>query len=351
MSHDQFHSLSSEIQQAILNGPAHVPPPGVLSNLGIFAVACAACGFRFVYGPGTFVHQWNVRVKDMFEDLYILHIGTNFYDVSIAALKVAILLEWARIFAPRGTRGLFYTMCHILLWMNVLFYASKILLINLACIPHRAIWDKTVPAKCLNQKIVYIVAAAVGVVSHVFILGLPQTIIWKLKMNTKKKIGVSVIFATGVLTTTAGIFRLIATAQLLVSSDVTYTISSVALWGLAELTLLILVYCLPAFPSIFRDVTLATVFSRVPRFWPKVFVKVSNTRRLTNISNKRTIAASSYQSSNESATRLNAPRHPSYISAGVGHFNDQPMDDMRNIIVSTHLKQREEEECDDTLQV
>ncbi len=90
-------------------------------------------------------------------------------------------------------------MCHILLWANVLFYASKILLINLACIPHRAIWDKTIPAKCLDQKIVYLAAAVISVVSHAFILALPQTIIWKLKMDNKKKIGVSFIFATGVL--------------------------------------------------------------------------------------------------------------------------------------------------------
>ncbi|KAI1348543.1 hypothetical protein F5Y01DRAFT_306736 [Xylaria sp. FL0043] len=250
MSHDLFHSLPLKVQEAILNGPAYIPPPGVVPNLehppnrnrlvliviiicltvatiasllrgysricilrnvsredceiastsDIFSVACAACGLCFVYhGPGAFVHQWNVRVKDLFDYLHILHIATNFYDVSIAALKVAILLEWARIFAPRGTRGLFYTMCHVLLWLNVLFYSSKILLINLSCIPHRAIWDKTVPAKCLNQKIVYLVAAAIGVVSHAFILALPQTIIWRLQMSKQKKIGVSVIFATGIL--------------------------------------------------------------------------------------------------------------------------------------------------------
>ncbi|KAI3330224.1 hypothetical protein F4824DRAFT_344989 [Ustulina deusta] len=359
MSLAQFHSLPEEVQEAILNAPAHVPPPGVMSNLEnppnsndlvltviiicltsstiaslvraysrifvlqnvscedyiacigyVFTIACAACGFCFLYGPGTFVHQWNFRVKDLFESLHILHIATNFYDVSVAALKIAILLEWTRIFAPRGARGLFYKMCHILLWANVLFYASKILLINLACIPHRAIWDKTIPAKCLDQKIVYLAAAVISVVSHAFILALPQTIIWKLKMDNKKKIGVSFIFATGVLTTTAGIFRLIATAQLLTSSDVTYTISSVALWCLAELTLLILVYCLPAFPSVFQDTALVSILSRALHSWPYVFIRISEADRFSRARSKEIIATSPHQSSNEL-------QRPSYISAGV----------------------------------
>ncbi|KAI0811840.1 hypothetical protein GGR55DRAFT_642056 [Xylaria sp. FL0064] len=401
MSHDLFHSLPLKVQEAILNGPAHIPPPGVVPNLEhppnrnrlvliviiicltvatiasllraysririlrnvsredyiacigyIFTVACAACGLCFVYGLGTFVHQWNVRVKDLFKNLHILHIATNFYDISIAALKVAILLEWSRIFAPRGTRGLFYTTCHILLWLNVLFYASKILLINLSCIPHRAIWDKTGPAKCLNQEIVYLVAAAIGVVSHVFILALPQIIIWKLKMSKKQKVGVSIVFATGILTTTAGIFRLISTTQLLISSDVTYTISLVALWGLAELTLLILVYCLPSFPSIFRDITLPTVFSRVPRFRPEFFIRNFNIKRFTNnTSTMRTIATSSYERSTESLVKLHTLGYLPYISAGVNRFNDQQVDDVRKTIATTHLAKRAELGYNDTQQV
>ncbi|KAI1429666.1 hypothetical protein F5Y12DRAFT_795194 [Xylaria sp. FL1777] len=370
MSLDSFHSLPKEVQEAILNGPAHAAPPGVVPNLEhppngnnlvlvvilicltfatiaailrgyarifvlrnvsredyiacigyVFAVACAACGLYWIHGPGTFIHQWNVKIKDLFENLHILLIATNFYDLSIAALKVAILLEWARIFAPPGARGLFYKMCHILLWMNVLFYGSKILLINLECIPHRAIWDKTIPAKCLDQKIVYLVAAAIGVISHIFILALPQTIIWKLKMNMKKKVGVSLIFTVGVLTTTAGIFRLVATAQFLISSDVTYTISSVALWGLAELTLLILVYCLPAFPSVFRDTALARTLSRALYSWPRVFIRVSDIDGPGKTNSKEMNTISPYQSSNETAA-LDPLGRMSYISTGVGYLND-----------------------------
>lgn len=34
--------------------------------------------------------------------------GTNFYAVSIACLKIGILHEWLRIFTPRGSRNWFW---------------------------------------------------------------------------------------------------------------------------------------------------------------------------------------------------------------------------------------------------
>ncbi len=90
-------------------------------------VAQVYCSLDLIVHFGLFVHQWNVRVKDLASILYVsykttnssglnlviltnqlVHIGSEFYAVCITLLKTAILLEWVRIFVPRATRGGFF---------------------------------------------------------------------------------------------------------------------------------------------------------------------------------------------------------------------------------------------------
>jgi hypothetical protein len=79
--------------------------------------------YRMVRHIGFFVHQWNVRVKDLAQFSYVSHLLTPssmgkiltdecpqilfiaycLYGVVIACIKVAILLEWIRFFDPRLT--------------------------------------------------------------------------------------------------------------------------------------------------------------------------------------------------------------------------------------------------------
>jgi hypothetical protein len=118
----------------------------------------------------------------------------------IGALKTAILLEWLRIFNPTGKRNTFFWACHIILWINILFYSASFFAINLACIPRQRIWDKTITeGHCFNENELYLAGTIVNLISDVAILLVPQKVIWSLKMSVKRKIGVSLIFATGLL--------------------------------------------------------------------------------------------------------------------------------------------------------
>lgn len=117
----------------------------------------------------------------------------------MGCLKVAILLEWIRIFSPRNSRGWFWYASWALLIVNGLLYTSALIAGNVSCIPHRKIWDRTVPGKCFSRTALDTAMASINVVSSVFILILPQKVIWSLQMNTAKKIGVSSVFAIGLL--------------------------------------------------------------------------------------------------------------------------------------------------------
>ncbi|KAI2629949.1 hypothetical protein GGR54DRAFT_636129 [Hypoxylon sp. NC1633] len=146
--------------------------------------------------------------------------------------------------------------------INILFYGSAIIIVNVSCHPHSKLWDPTIPGTCIDRKAVDVSAASLNLASHTLILILPQSVIWKLRMSTKKKISVSLVFAIGILAFVSGILRLLATIQYFKTSDVTYAISSMALWALAEATFVILVFCAPSIPIVVRESTLLSTICK-----------------------------------------------------------------------------------------
>ena len=73
------------------------------------------------------------------------------------------------------------------------------LLLNMQCVPHRAIWEFWVPAQCYDLPKVMLGSASCQVATDFIMVILPQKIIWQLHLNWQKRLGVSVIFGVGVL--------------------------------------------------------------------------------------------------------------------------------------------------------
>lgn len=117
----------------------------------------------------------------------------------MGTLKTAILREWIRLFVPRGTKTRFYWACVIFICLNILYYTASILASALSCSPHEKIWNKSLPGKCVDNKVIFVSSAAINVVSDLAILILPQKIIWSLHTTKRKKIAVSSVFAIGVM--------------------------------------------------------------------------------------------------------------------------------------------------------
>ncbi|KAI1333603.1 hypothetical protein F5Y15DRAFT_340926 [Xylariaceae sp. FL0016] len=304
MSLDQLHTLPEAVQQAVLNGPALTPPPGVTPVFGdppsrnafglavaticlsLSTMALGMAGYakiRFVknvhledfsvfagYGltvgvswclysintasVGFYVHQWNVRVKDLAGLFYLVHIGSLLYGVGIALLKAGILLQWLRVFVPRGTKGVFYWTCHALIWFNALLYTIIILTRCASCKPYSRIWDPTVPGtRTVPRNHVDVATASCNLLSDIIILVLPQPGIWGLRLKLKKKIGIAFIFFVGIFATVSASLRVHASLRFSRSIDSTYDIADVALWAISELTCAVLVFCIPSIPKFLRD--------------------------------------------------------------------------------------------------
>ncbi|RYC62308.1 hypothetical protein CHU98_g3895 [Xylaria longipes] len=191
------------------------------------------------------------------------YIAGLLYNSAIAPVKVAILTEWMRIFSPQP-RNAFFWFCHVVLWLNVVYYTGSIIVESMQCTPRQLIWDPTVKGTCLNTKAPEVISS-INVASDIVLLVTPQLVIWRLKSSMEKRVGMTLIFAVGLFGVISAIFRLVAIQTSLRSKDSTYSVSPVYFWALGELTSVFVVYGLPAVPAAFAGAIIR--FSRYYTQW------------------------------------------------------------------------------------
>lgn len=116
-------------------------------------------------------------------------------------VKLAILLDWMRIFIPLGQRNKLYWMFQSLIWGNVIFYVSGTFLEIFRCSPRQKIWDPLFEGGIcpINIAANNFSSTLINLASDIAILLLPQWIIWRLHMSKAKRIGLSLLFVIGIL--------------------------------------------------------------------------------------------------------------------------------------------------------
>ncbi|KAI1464034.1 uncharacterized protein F4812DRAFT_444299 [Daldinia caldariorum] len=328
MSDLDFSSLSPNELSNVLNGPALQVPAGIIPNFAnpqnkntislvalilCLVVASTSLAFRFYVGyfklrqihvadylmllaylfwvvvivgslrrisqsTGLFVHQWEMRGRDMAQYLQIIFMGMCFWVVTMGLVKSSILIEWIRIFAPTDSRTIFHRSCKALLIFSAIFYTCMLVALNLSCFPYRRIWDKTVPGTCANLKVINLVATVINFILDIAVLLLPQRTIWRLKLSTIKKVGISAVFAVGVFACIAACCLLEAIVEWIKSDDMTYHYSAVALWAIAESTCGMLIFCVPVVPKVFRGLELS---KRIPSIIKWLNLPISKIKRST----------------------------------------------------------------------
>ncbi|KAI0120259.1 hypothetical protein F4776DRAFT_245179 [Hypoxylon sp. NC0597] len=401
----QLSSLPPEEHEEILDGPALTPPPGITPNLdnpsnnnalavaiitlslaimtiaislrayakifvarkvfledilsfiGYPIIVLSFCWcYRLSINPGFFVHQWDIRLRDLPDFFDVIKLEVSSYSIAIMALKAAILLEWARVFSPHRTNKTFYWTCHILLWINVMFYFTVIVLENIACIPERKLTKSTMQAVCIRQTVTAdITSASLNLVSHILILVLPQKVIWQLNMTTQKKIGVSLVFAAGIMAVVLGILRLAVAILYFTTSDMIYTMYEISLLRVGELTCVVLVFCIPAFPKIFRErAPLSKVITSF-RSWLGLVArrsKVNGDSTQTRPGDNLAISEGTYQTVGKAddlplknLDSWNAPVFSSTVQLEEGYKNVSPGTDNRGSINLVKYSEMDLESC------
>ncbi|KAI1461803.1 hypothetical protein F4805DRAFT_245270 [Annulohypoxylon moriforme] len=297
---DQFSNHSPDYQEDTLNSPALNPPDGVKPNftnppnhsdlglavivlclvlatstflmrmysrifvmktmhvedyLGLVAfglfLGCAACLLAMLHYTGFFVHQWDIQVKQLLAYSYVSYIYTIIYTQAMLFSKAAIILEWARLFIPRGRRGTFYWLSRLATLLNIIVYTAATLISALSCKPIDKFWKDYLPGTCIDRLALATCLAAFNLAMDIFILVLPQQVIWSLQMEKTRKIGVSIVFSVGLLACGCAITRTILIIQLNYTDDAVYQLTQSFLIAFSEVTCVLLVFYVPAVPRAF----------------------------------------------------------------------------------------------------
>jgi hypothetical protein len=165
-------------------------------------------------------------------------------------IKVNILLQYVRIFVPRGLRNFTFWASHGLIWMNVIFYTIFVFLNLFVCQPRKKFWDPTVEGgRCMDWIVVLTTGNAVTIVSDAAIWLLPQRVIYSLQLTRPRKIALSFLFTIGIFACLCSGIRIHYLILLNKDkSDIPFIVSKVCLWGTCQLTAGFLVACLPTMP-------------------------------------------------------------------------------------------------------
>ncbi|TVY78271.1 hypothetical protein LSUE1_G006774 [Lachnellula suecica] len=176
-------------------------------------------------------HIWDVRLESAPRISQLSWAIELMYCPITWLAKAALLLQLQRTFAP-NRKGYVYTACQMLLWGNLAFYAGSFFAILFECVPQERIWNPTITTgHCIQTGDLLIAMGVINVISDLMILVLPLWAIAHLQMGTKLKLGVSAIFATGVIAFVCSIGRLAYTVTATQSTDTTYVFAPVGLWS------------------------------------------------------------------------------------------------------------------------
>ena len=168
--------------------------------------------------------------------------------------KLAVLSLLQRIFAiPRLLLISFW----ILAGINIALTLITSVLVWEQCDPPSHQWDIRVPGKCLPVIIFasfgYASAALSTFLDFTFAV-YPQFLIWRLRMQLRRKIGYGLALGLGVLGFTVSLYKLARypTTFEELRTDLTHASIEICLLGMLETDLLIASACLPTFGPLYR---------------------------------------------------------------------------------------------------
>jgi hypothetical protein len=108
--------------------------------------------------------------------------------------------------------------------------------------------------KCFDMHVVTFVAAGFNIAQDLFVVVLPLVPVWRLKMDTRTKWGVMVMLGLGVFITVTSCVRVPYIAAFGRTYNPTWDYEDVLMWSGLELSVTIIVACLPAMGALMKQV-------------------------------------------------------------------------------------------------
>jgi hypothetical protein len=126
--------------------------------------------------------------------LISLYVGCVLYAVSLAVIKISILLLYRSLFPTRGMD----VATKIIGLISIAWGLETALVGIFSCTPVEGFWDLALTKKrCINTTAFFTANSAVHVIIDITILALPVRKVWALKMSLNNKVVVSFMFLLG----------------------------------------------------------------------------------------------------------------------------------------------------------
>ncbi|ETN44524.1 uncharacterized protein HMPREF1541_10194 [Cyphellophora europaea CBS 101466] len=169
--------------------------------------------------------------------------GRPIYMAGITGFKVALCLAYLRITGGRTKKdkSRYRTFIYAMLTFAVLSHLGGTLVLLFQCSPVHKSWRPRTEGKCLDNVITFYVLAAITILCDIIIILLPVPLLLKIKMNSRKKIGLIAVFSLGLFTTICSIMRMVQIEVIAKNGNSTRLV----LWGTVELNVGIFLTCLP----------------------------------------------------------------------------------------------------------
>ncbi|TDZ35267.1 hypothetical protein C8035_v009789 [Colletotrichum spinosum] len=159
-------------------------------------------------------HMWNLGMADIpsatreefVQIMQMIVPGSILYVTSLWAIKLALVVFYKRIAAPGSVLQKIY---NVAIGLLIASYMAIFFDIIFQCYPHDKRWSQDPAYQCdpKNAEINYWLTILLNIGSDVVTISLPISMVLKLQMKTKQKLGVAAIFALGFLVVIASIIR------------------------------------------------------------------------------------------------------------------------------------------------
>ncbi|PWY90016.1 hypothetical protein BO70DRAFT_415451 [Aspergillus heteromorphus CBS 117.55] len=198
---------------------------------------------------GLGIHEWDLTAAEYNKSLRILLAGAITYIPALGLSKIALIILYYRLsdMQRRWKTTLWTISSLVVLYILVLDW-----LLIFGCKPIHKAWNTTVEGTCISRAGVFMAGASASIVTDIVLLVIPLPIIARLKMKSRKRFGLALMFGLGGLSLITSVLRLVAIVPMLTSEDQSYLLGPVCLWINVEASLVIISACIPSFRQVFR---------------------------------------------------------------------------------------------------
>ncbi|OJK01626.1 hypothetical protein ASPACDRAFT_116530 [Aspergillus aculeatus ATCC 16872] len=207
----------------------------------IATVSVTVVGYLMVYIGGAGKHVTELTETEMENVLKLFIAAPILWGVATTAIKLSILAFYYIVFRNRQLWIAVYCTAAATICLFIITFVEPLV----QCRPFRYTWDKYhTTGTCVNMQPLLIAIAALNLAIDLTIFCLPLPTLWRLQMNLRKKLELSVIFLLGLIVCVMSGIRIKALIQL-DQNDFTFTVLDDCLYGLLEISLGIINACLP----------------------------------------------------------------------------------------------------------